>query len=97
MSVHRNRHGKWEVRYREGTRNGSKTFDRKRAADDFDAYQRDRRQRGGVVRRREDVPHLDAFAREWARDRAKSGLATGTVLYDARETYVRPEFGAEAG
>jgi hypothetical protein len=27
MSIHRTRTGKWEVRYREGRRNRSKTFD----------------------------------------------------------------------
>jgi Phage integrase, N-terminal SAM-like domain len=45
MSVHR-RGDKWEVRYRDGFRQRSKTFDRKADADVFDTEARRRRQHG---------------------------------------------------
>jgi hypothetical protein len=48
MSVHR-RGDKWEVRYRDGSRHRSKTFDRKQDADVFDTEARRRRQLGTLA------------------------------------------------
>jgi integrase len=48
VSVHR-RGDKWEVRYRDGSRQRSKTFDRKADADVFDTEARRRRQLGTLV------------------------------------------------
>jgi hypothetical protein len=48
VSIHR-REENWVVRYREGGRNRSRVFDRKRDAERFDAEVTRRRQIGGVV------------------------------------------------
>ncbi len=46
MDLHRTANGKWELRWREGGRKRSRTFDRKSDAQDFHAWQRRRRQLG---------------------------------------------------
>ena len=82
MSVHkrivRNGRNVWSVRWREGGRNRSRDFDRKRDADVFDAELRRRRRLG-------DLDLLDAgretladFAREWWRLYAEPTLARKT-------------------
>jgi hypothetical protein len=46
MDVRRTYNGKWELRWREGDRRRSRTFDRKTDAADFAAWLRRRRQLG---------------------------------------------------
>lgn len=82
MSIHRRSlpSGRtvWLVRWREGNRNRSRNFDRKRDAEAFDAEQRRRRRLG-------DLDLLDAgretladFAQEWWRLYAEPNLAAKT-------------------
>jgi len=79
MSIHRTRTGKWEVRYREGRRNRSKTFDLKEDARSFEAEARVRRQRGEHVRRSSDTPTLRDFAADWMERRRAAGLSEATL------------------
>lgn len=61
MSIHPTRTGRWEVRWREGSRNRSRTFDRKGDARDFDGEVRRQAQFGGVVPRRSGGKTLASF------------------------------------
>jgi integrase len=79
MSIHRTKSGKWEVRYREGRRNRSKTFDLKEDARSFEAEARVRRQRGEHVRRSSDTPTLRDFAADWMERRRAAGLSDATL------------------
>jgi hypothetical protein len=79
MSIHRTRTDKWEVRYREGWRNRSKTFDLKKDARSFEAEARVRRQRGEHVRRSSDTPILRDFAADWIDRRRAAGLSEATL------------------
>lgn len=79
MSIHRTRSHKWEVRYREGRRNRSKTFDLKEDARSFEAEARVRRQRGEHVRRSSDTPTLRDFAADWIDRRRAAGLSEATL------------------
>lgn len=93
MSVHKQPSGRWVVRWREGSRNRSKTFDRKRDADFFDAKVRRERQLGEVVPQRTGGVTLSDFMAEWVTTR--SGLTEGTeknqlYLIDA---YIGPHIG----
>ncbi len=79
MSIHHTRTGKWEVRYREGRRNRSKTFDLQEDARSFEAEARVRRQRGEHVRRSSDTPTLWDFAVDWIDRRRAAGLSEATL------------------
>lgn len=79
MSIHLTRTGKWEVRYREGRRNRSKTFDLKEDARAFEGEARVRRQRGEHVRRSSDTPTLRDFAADWMERRRAAGLSDATL------------------
>src|SRR5579875_3634372 len=46
MDIRRTYHGKWELRWREGSRRRSRTFDRKSDAANYEAWLRRRRQLG---------------------------------------------------
>jgi hypothetical protein len=56
MSIHRTKASKWEVRYREGRRNRSKTFDLKEDARAFEAEARVRRARQALERHADPRP-----------------------------------------
>lgn len=84
MSIHRTKTGKWEVRYREGARNRSKTFDLKKDARAFESANRLAQQRGETFLRRGDVPTLEEFATSWLDGRELKGLATNTLLANSR-------------
>ncbi len=79
MSIHRTNTGKWEVRYREGRRNRSKTFDLRQDARSFEAEARVRRQRGEHVRRSSDTPTLRDFVADWMGRRRAAGLSKATL------------------
>lgn len=79
MSIHRTTTDKREVRYREGRRNRSKTFDLKEDARAFEAEARIRRQRGEHVRRSSDAPILRDFAADWIDRRRAAGLSEATL------------------
>lgn len=55
MDLHRKPNGKWELRWREGGRRRSRTFDRKKDAENFESERRRRRQLGQSAVP-EDVP-----------------------------------------
>lgn len=61
---------KYRVRWREGGRLRSRSFDRKREADDFDAEQRRRRQRGGVIPGQNRTLVAD-YAERWLREKRR--------------------------
>lgn len=95
MSIHQNRTGKWECRYREGTRNRSKTFTRKADAQRFDTEQKYRREVGERVVRAKDAPILRDFAQDWLKRRARAGIAENTSLMNAStlDKHVLPVLG----
>ncbi len=64
MDLHRKQNGRWEVRWREGTRRRGRTFDRKRDAHDFIAWQR-RRQQLGQAAVPDDVPLCELVETYW--------------------------------
>lgn len=82
MDVHRKPNGRWEVRWREGSRRRGRTFDRKSDAVNFVAYQR-RRQQLGQAAVPDDVP-LREFVETYWRLHAVPNLAPST-----RDFYLR--------
>jgi integrase len=83
VSVHPTKTGKYEVRYRDGRRNRSKTFTAKRDAERFDADQKTKRERGEPIIRQRDTPYLDDFMTDWLDDREREGKALNTRLFNA--------------
>lgn len=83
MSVHSTRTGKWEVRYREGTRNRSKTLGKKSEAIRFDIKQKEKRQRGEQIIRPRDTPPLEELAKRLTGKRSADGIARSTLLFNA--------------
>ncbi len=87
MSIHR-KGAKWTVRYREGERNRSRSFDRKADAQHFDAEVTRRRQLGNLTFLDAGRETLDEFATQtWAPTHAPA-LSANTrrdyaYLYDA--------------
>jgi integrase len=95
VSVHPTRTGKYEVRYREGTRNRSKTFDRKSDAAGFDTDWKAKRQLGEQIIRPKDTPALDDLFRRFQIKRAADGIAKNTLLFNASvmEKHLSPYLG----
>lgn len=83
MSIHRTKQGKYEVRYREGSRHRSKTFDLRSDAREFEAATRLSKQRGERIIRRKDSPTFSQCAREYMDRREILGKATKTLLFNA--------------
>ncbi len=84
MSVHETKSGKFEVRWREGRRNRSKTFAREADARRFEHEVRRELEHGRPVLLRGDVPTLGDFAQEWMEGRQLRGdVSTNTTLFDA--------------
>ena len=85
MSVHETRpgSGRYEVRYREGKRNRSRTFTTRRAAERFDTKQAEQRERGEPILRPGRTPYLDDFMADWLKDREREGIALNTRLFNA--------------
>jgi integrase len=77
MSVRRRENGKFEVRWRQGGRRFSRTFDRHRDAARFDVELRRRLQLGGVGMTENEVT-LAEFVEEWWRVHVIPNLATST-------------------
>jgi integrase len=82
VDLHRKSNGKWELRWREGSRRRSRTFDRKKDAEDFEADRRRRRQLGQAAVP-DDVP-LREFSKTYWRLHAIPNLAPST-----RDFYLR--------
>jgi integrase len=77
VSVERRGSG-WRVRYREGERNRSKTFDRKTEAQAFEDEVRRRRRLGTLAELDAGREPVADFAEEWWRVYAKPNLAVST-------------------
>jgi len=69
----------WEVRYREGGRNRSRTFDRKSDAEDFQAEVRRRKRLGTLAHLHSGEELLADFAVEWWRMHARPNLQRSTL------------------
>ena len=74
----RSKRAKYDVRWREGGRHRSRSFDRRQDADDFRAEIRRRRQRGESVVHPNETPTLDAFANGWQKRRQEDGASLST-------------------
>jgi integrase len=95
MDVHRKPNGRWEVRWRDGTRRRGRTFERKTDAVNFIAYQR-RRQQLGQAAVPDDVP-LREFVETYWRLHAVPNLAPSTRNYYLRAwtNHIMPRIGEE--
>ena len=98
VSVHRvatSSGNAWKVRWREGDRNRSRSFERKRDADRFDAEQRRLRQLRGVDHVIGDDTTLSAWASKWWTDFAEVHLHQRTQANYATQldTRIIPELG----
>jgi integrase len=69
---------KHQVRWREGSKHRARSFDTKKAADDFRAKVRLRRQAGEAIVHPNETMTLDDFANGWQRRRAEGGTSLGT-------------------
>jgi integrase len=69
---------KHQVRWREGSKHRAQSFDTKKAADDFRAEVRLRRQRGEAVVHPNETATLDDFATAWLKRRREGGTSLGT-------------------
>src|SRR3954470_943729 len=100
MSVHkrklRDRRNVWSVRWREGDRNRSRNFDRKRDAEAFDAELRRRRRLGDLDLLDAGKESLADFAREGGTVYAEPHLAAKTLrMYaDLWDRHVLPRLGS---
>jgi integrase len=69
LSIHKAASGRWEIRWREGSRNRSRTVDRKSDALRLDAEIRRQRQLGGLIPNRVGGVTLEDFASQWLNGR----------------------------
>jgi integrase len=93
MSVHPSRTGKWEVRWRQGKTNRSRTFDRKGDAVRFDAEVRRQSQLGQIVPPRTGGETLGDFADRWFRDRRDLAPKTRKTYANVLDVHVDPYLG----
>jgi len=93
MSVHKDGDG-WRVRWREGSRNRSRKFDRKADALLFDAEVRRERQLGAFIPQRTGGITLEDFIVQWLSDK-KPNLAPATLELYGRmiDTHIQPHIG----
>jgi integrase len=93
VSIHRTSSGKYEVRWREGTRNRSRTFDRRKDALDFNGRARRISQGGGVVPTRTGGVILSDFAAEWFVTKRRLAPRTRAIYQRLFETHIEPTLG----
>lgn len=93
MSVHPKGNGKWEVRWREGTRNRSRTLDRKPDAMRFDAEVRRKSQVGDLVPTRTGGETLRRFTVAWLAGRQNITEDTRSNDSLLLEAHVMPHLG----
>jgi integrase len=93
MDLRRKANGRWELRWREAGRYASRTFDRKKDAEQFDVDRRRRKQLGQAAIP-EDVP-LREFAKTYWRLHAIPNLAESTRDFYARtlSNHIIPRLG----
>jgi integrase len=89
----------WRVYWRDGRKQVTKTFSRRRDAERYDAEVRRRLDLGEPVLRRRDVPTLEELAEQWFAQREQDveagALAPGTLseLGGLLDRYILPELG----
>lgn len=81
--IYHSGHGTYEVRYREGTRQKSKTVDTMDEAISFKAGVRVAKNRGETIIRRKDVPTLAELAIEYMDRQEVLDKATRTLIFNA--------------
>jgi integrase len=93
--IERKSGAQWEVRYREGRRNRSRVFDRKKDADAFESEVKRRKRLGGLVDLNAGEERLADFARTWWRLHATPNLAPSTLKSYASvwDLHVLPHLG----
>ncbi len=86
---------RWKVRWREGTQQRSKTFDRKEDAKLYDAEVTRRRRMGKLATLTDESPYLSEYAPQWWDEYAAPTLASGTLSSYAVQLDLRilPELG----
>ncbi|MEJ7893874.1 MAG: site-specific integrase [Solirubrobacteraceae bacterium] len=96
MSVHR-KGARWSVRWRDAMgRNRSRSFDRRKDANDWDSHVRRLRQRGELARLDSGTETVSDFVEEWLRTYALVNLAPRTldVYASMWDIHIEPVFGA---
>ncbi len=86
---------RWKVRWREGTQQRSKTFDRKEDAKLYDAEVTRNRRLGKLATLTDESPYLSDYAPQWWDEYAAPTLASGTLSSYAVQLDLRilPELG----
>ena len=86
---------RWKVRWREGTQQRSKTFDRKEDAKLYDAEHTRKRRMGKLATLTDESPYLSDYASQWWVEYAAPTLASGTLSSYAVQLDLRilPELG----
>jgi hypothetical protein len=79
MSIHKNQAGRYTVRWREGQKNRSRTFDRRKDALAYDDARRRERQLGAFATAEPSSLTLDEFSAQWQRDGSAAWEATTTA------------------
>jgi Phage integrase, N-terminal SAM-like domain len=93
MSLHSTRSRRWEVRWREGVRNRSRTFDRKSDALQFEAEVRRIRQLGGIVPSRTGGLTLGEAAEQWFDEKRDLAAKTRFEYAKTLDRHVEPFLG----
>jgi integrase len=93
VSVNKLPSGRFECRWREGSRNRSRTFDRKSDAIRFDAEQRRIKQLGGIVPARTGGETLDEFAAAWFTERTDLAKRTRELYHQLIDFHLSPYLG----
>lgn len=92
--MQRSRSGRFIVRWREGGKHRSRSFDREEDAVAFKAEQRRRTQMGGMVLSRSDVPTVRQEAVSWLASRHDLSSNTERLYADVITRQILPELGA---
>lgn len=93
---HPNRVGGFDVRYREGKKNRSKSFRGKHAKRDAERFKDEVNQRhaaGRDVVRTQDVPFLEDFTAEWLAGRTDLAESTQKKYAEFLDTHILPDLG----
>lgn len=91
--MQRSKSGKYVVRYRQGGKHKSRSFDRESDAIAFKAEVTRRRQTGGMVLSRADVPTVKAEATSWLAGRTDLAPSTEALYADTIVRLILPELG----
>ena len=93
MSIHKTTSGRYEVRWREGTKQRSRTFDHRKDANQFETEVRRIRQFGGVVPKRIGGVTLGAFSAEWFASKTDLAPKTAHEYVATIDRHIHPFLG----